>query len=123
MKFPEHYRKQAMPPYNTQEGDPCGLFVFRRNNNLIRCIATDGTDGEGEEADWEHVSVSVATPTHTRTPTWEEMCIVKGLFWDDEECVVQFHPPASQYVNQHPHVLHLWRSKTQSFPTPPIRCV
>lgn len=55
---------------------------------------------------WEHVSVS---RQDKMTPTWDEMCFVKGFFWDEEDTVVQFHPPKSKYVNHHPGVLHLWR--------------
>lgn len=66
------------------------------------------SDGQG----WEHVSVSL----EDRCPTWEEMCLVKGLFWD---CVVQFHPPKSQYVNCHPYCLHMWRKVGSEFETPP----
>lgn len=70
------------------------------------------SDGEG----WEHVSVS----TQVRCPTWEEMCFVKGLFWDDDDCVMQLHPPRSEYVNAHPYCLHLWRPTGDvSIPAPP----
>ena len=54
---------------------------------------------------WEHVSVSFPN----RCPTWEEMCIVKEMFWRDEETVVQYHPKKSEYVNLHPYCLHLWK--------------
>lgn len=37
------------------------------------------------------------------------MCWVKGKFWDPEAAVVQYHPPASAYLNCHPYCLHLWR--------------
>jgi hypothetical protein len=63
---------------------------------------------------WEHVSVS-----SRRLPTWTDMVRVKDLFWDAEDCVVQFHPPQSDYVNQHPTCLHLWRHATVPFPRPP----
>jgi hypothetical protein len=61
---------------------------------------------------WEHVSVSCCN----RTPTWLEMCFVKELFWDEEDCVIQFHPPKSKYVKVHPYVLHLWRPVGQALP-------
>ena len=64
---------------------------------------------------WEHVSVSLAR----RCPTWEEMCMVKGIFWGEEECVVQFHPPRSEYVNRHPYCLHLWKKIGEDYETPP----
>lgn len=77
-----------------------GCFKVRVANKTTRllCIASDG---EG----WDHVSVSLPY----RCPTWDEMCAIKGLFWDSEDCVVQYHPPESQYVNNHPFCLHLWR--------------
>lgn len=122
MKFPEHYRRQ-LPGYETVAGDPFGVFAMKRHGDVIRMIATDGylTEEEiagdvklGEIANWEHVSVSL----EHRCPTWEEMCIVKALFWDDEETVLQFHPPESDYVNQHRFCLHLWRYKGE-MPRPP----
>lgn len=71
-------------------------------------IASDG-------AGWEHVSVSL----QSRCPTWDEMNYVKAVFWDDEDCVVQFHPPLSEYVNEHPYCLHLWRPIGVDIQTPP----
>lgn len=59
------------------------------NGRALRIIACDG---EGEAKGWEHVSVSVPDMPH-KCPSWEEMCLVKALFWDAHECVVQFHPP------------------------------
>lgn len=54
-----------------------------------------------------------------RCPTWEEMCMVKDIFWGEEECVVQFHPPRSEYVNRHPYCLHLWKKIGEEYETPP----
>jgi hypothetical protein len=50
------------------------------------------------------------------------MCWVKWSFFDDEECVVQFHPPQSKYVNRHPFVLHLWKPPAAVI-LPPVVCV
>ena len=82
----------------------------------LNIIASDG-DGEGiAKHPWEHVSIS----NHKRCPYWDEMCFVKGLFWDDEDVVVQFHPRKSQYVNNHPNCLHLWRPVGIDIPVPPM---
>ena len=74
---------------------------------------------------WEHVSIHVEQQPTTgwgkstnRTPTWSEMGMIKDLFWDEQDCVVQFHPPKSEYVNNHKTTLHLWRSTRQDFPMP-----
>jgi hypothetical protein len=81
---------------------------------LIGPIGTElmivSSDGEG----WEHVSVSC----ERRTPNWREMCFVKDLFWTDEECVMQLHPPKRDYVNCHPNCLHLWRPIGRDIPQP-----
>lgn len=69
------------------------------------------SDGMG----WEHVSVSFPH----RCPTWEEMSHVKGVFWDEDDCVMQLHPPRSEYVNNHPYCLHLWRPIDAAIPLPP----
>lgn len=54
---------------------------------------------------WEHVSIN---DKHT-TPTWEDMCELKDIFWSEEETVVQYHPAKSEYVNNLKHCLHLWK--------------
>ncbi len=72
------------------------------------------SDGEG----WEHVSVVIKDNGAMRVPTWSEMCRVKDVFWGDEDAVIQFHPKESEYVNNHPHVLHLWRPIGIDFPRP-----
>jgi len=59
---------------------------------------------------WEHISVSLKT----RCPTWEEMCKVKGWCFSDDEVVMQLHPAKSDYRNQHPFCLHLWRPQATS---------
>jgi hypothetical protein len=68
-----------------------------------------------DEHGWEHVSVSLPT----RCPTWDEMCFIKALFWDESDCVVQFHPPEGEYGNNHAHCLHLWRPTGHDIATPP----
>ena len=40
------------------------------------------------------------------------------MFWGDEDCVVQFHPPRSEYVNMHPNCLHLWKQVDAEFSMP-----
>lgn len=68
---------------------------------------------------WEHVSA--AWPD--RCPSWSEMCRVKSLFFNVGEIVVQFHPAEREYVNCHPHCLHLWRPLDVLMITPPAEAV
>lgn len=69
-----------------------------------------------DQAGWDHVSVSLPH----RTPTWEEMCQIKDLFFRDDETVIQFHVPKSIHVNCHPYCLHLWRCHDQTVILPPV---
>lgn len=66
---------------------------------------------------WEHVSIAPYKKSHT--PTWDEMCRLKEMFFRDDEVVVQFHPAKSEYVNNMPNCLHLWRPLNEVMPTPP----
>lgn len=84
-----------------------GAFRVPLGSRYVFVIATE-TDG------WEHVSVSGKA-----TPSWDDMCAIKALFWDAEDVVMQLHPRASEYVNCHPHCLHLWRPVGIVIPTPP----
>jgi hypothetical protein len=90
----------------------------------LRCIASDGAEEDVDPHDrhlagWEHVSVSF---TH-RCPTWEEMEYVCRQFWSEDDTVMQLHPPRSQWVNNYPYCLHLWRPTHKHIPTPPALLV
>jgi hypothetical protein len=109
---PNRYRLRV-GPYGSSEADGNnGVFSVPPVQSLskisLRVIASDG-------GDWEHVSVSLPS----RCPTWDEMCAIKALFWDGQDCVMQFHPPESEYVNNHRFCLHLWRPVGRDFETPP----
>lgn len=98
-------------------GDPYGAFRIQGPcGAMLFLIVSDGDVPDQSLAGWEHVSVRRESK---HVPNWQEMCFIKDLFWASEECVVQFHPPASQYVNNHPAVLHLWKWTKGTFPLPP----
>lgn len=119
-KVPEKHRYNPTGSTypSTKEGDDFGFFMIpvRGNPKHVRmthniCVMASGGD---ENTKWEHVSVSLKNyggKELGRCPTWPEMCIVKDLFWDDTDAVIQFHPPKDQYVNNHKFTLHLWRNK------------
>lgn len=109
-KVPEVFRVTSGPMGTDSRYGRNGVFFVKLHPHDLRVICSDG-------GGWEHVSVSVNG--ESRCPTWEEMCLVKSLFWDEEDCVVQYHPPKSEYVNCHPYVLHLWRPMDFNIPTPP----
>lgn len=110
-KVPEQYRVTTGPLATTAEDGNNGMFIIPLSSKHKTGYGVIASDGAG----WEHVSVSL----QTRIPTWEEMCHIKSLFWGEEDCVVQYHPPKSQYVNNHPYCLHLWKPTEAVMPMPP----
>ena len=64
---------------------------------------------------WDHVSVS----HNDCCPTWDEMCAVKDVFFLDDECCIEYHPPKSEYVNIHPYCLHIWKPQNAEILQPP----
>jgi hypothetical protein len=138
MLFPEQYRltwarlvpsrrdDPAIRRWCTDPGDRHGVFFVPSGRRRLKVLASDAQGGPDEgftvTEGWEHVSVSVADrggPTGAVLPTWTEMEMVRGLFWDPESTVIQVHPPRSTYVNV-AEVLHLWRPTTQPIPLPPV---
>lgn len=100
--------KSSVPGY--VQGD-CrnGCFAIPyRDGIVLNVVASDGMG-------WEHVSVSLPD----RCPTWEEMCFIKDVFWEEYETVIQYHPPKKDYVNCHPYCLHMWKPVGKKFPKPP----
>jgi hypothetical protein len=87
----------------------------------FRLIAPGGgmlvtmSSGVDRDSGWEHVSVTA----NQRAPYWAEMQFVKNIFWSEDECVVQYHPPVSDSVGFHPHCLHLYRPVEMALPMPP----
>lgn len=89
-----------------------GAFMVKAPTGRRLYIIASNGDG------WDHVSVSLVDVHAQATPTWEEMCFVKDLFFETEETVIQYHPPRSRYINTHPGCLHLWRPQEASIPLP-----
>ena len=114
---PEQYRLTNGSLASDESYGNNGAFILPPMiaNRHLFVIASDG-------AGFEHVSVSCSAPvkgTKLWIPTWVEMCHIKDLFWDPEDCVVQYHPPKSEYVNCHKGTLHLWRPIGVEIPRPP----
>lgn len=66
---------------------------------------------------WDHVSM--APYKRSTVPSWDDMCRLKDMFFRDDEVVVQYHPAKSEYVNNLPNCLHLWKPTKEVMPTPP----
>lgn len=95
MKYPTNF-EVASPVSNSR----AFLVPIPKKKYKTFCvIASEEKNG------WNHVSVSL----NNRTPTWEEMCHIKDIFFNEEDFCLQFHPKKSQYVNAHKHCLHIWQ--------------
>lgn len=114
MHVPEKYRV-LKGRYKSDITGNNGAFEISRGRTAFWILASDGAVSDGEPR-WEHVSVHCINDGTDRTPTWAEMCYIKSIFWDEEDCVVQYHPAKSEYVNMHRFTLHLWRPKDQLIP-------
>lgn len=105
----ERGRRPAHTRFGSRPGDPYGLFDIHQASRLtLRVLVGDGMG-------WDHISVS----TIERIPTWKEMCLIKELFFEDECCVIQYHPPKSKYINIHNYVLHMWHKQGVEYELPP----
>lgn len=95
----------------------------------VGVAATDGFNGDitlphwtgsivcSTGAGWEHVSV--APYRKNITPSWDDMCMIKDIFFKDDEAVIQIHPPRAEYVNLKENCLHLWRCTYKKMVLPP----
>ena len=97
-------------------GERWGRFFVRTNDGVELTVFVSESCNV---IPFDHVSVS----TRKRCPTWEEMCWVKSLFFEDEETVMQLHPPKSEWISDHPTCLHLWRPTKEEIPRPPNAAV
>lgn len=95
-----------------KKGFDGGMGVFTKGS--LKGMSVIWSYGGG----WEHVSID----GKKRMPTWEEMCQLKDMFFCDDECCVQYHPPKSDYVNNAKYCLHIWKPIEQysgALPIPP----
>ena len=108
--MPEKFRvkKGSLASDSSYGNNGCFIVSSIGLKSPLRTIASD-------ELGWEHCSVSV----YNRCPTWQEMSFIKDMFWDDDDCVMQLHPPKSDYVDMAPYCLHLWRPIGIEIPRPP----
>ena len=105
----------AGPRASEPNSGPNGHFKIKGPRGDLFIIASN-------EMGWDHVSISTSK-SKKKVPSWKEMCFVKDLFWNNNECVIQYHPKKTEYINIHPAVLHLWKPQNVDFPMPPLQMV
>lgn len=107
MRTREEIEKSTRLAFELKDQRGCmGTIVLPRWQGSFVC----GYDENG----WEHVSV--APYKRSITPSWDDMCMVKDIFWGEEEEAIQIHPKKSKYVNIVENCLHLWRHKDMVLP-------
>ncbi len=110
------------PPLRALHSPAFAVKVPRLTRGVVELIIFDGLLNDGRpdpDHPWEHVSAKVRFGMKTEVPSWDVMCWVKAQLWEPGDVVVQYHPAEADYVNMHPHVLHLWRPLLAEVPTPP----
>lgn len=78
------------------------------NGLLVICTAGEYDDGN----EWLHVSFS----RKSRTPTYDDVTLVKRYFVGEDKKAVMVWPDKEHYVNLHPNCLHLFYSAKNPLP-------
>ncbi len=101
--------EKVIQMYGSVGDHTCGVFETANwGGDKILVIASSG-------GGWDHISVSMPH----RCPTWEEMEMVKRLFFKDDEVAMQLHVPPKDHISVHPNALHIWRPTDVEIPLPP----
>lgn len=86
-----------------------GFFVVK-NHGFREINVVVSTEGG-----WDLVSVM----TRGSSPTWDEMCLVREIFFRDDETAIQYSVPKPERISTHKFALHWWRPHTLELPRPP----
>lgn len=108
MKIPNEYRIRKGFLASDDSNGANGAFLIPFESTELFAVVSD-------QMGWDHISVS----KRSKMPSWKEMCFIKNLFFDETETVVQFHPKKTEYINNHPNCLHLWRKHDSEYELPP----
>ncbi|RKZ70485.1 MAG: hypothetical protein DRQ48_00985 [Gammaproteobacteria bacterium] len=113
-KVPERFRESDGIMGSDSSIGNAGVFNFPSviKGRMLHAIASDGSG-------YDHVSVYASKHNERYIPRWGDMCLVKDLFWGEDDTVIQFHPKHSEYVNINEFVLHLWRKQGVEYELPP----
>jgi hypothetical protein len=82
----------------------CAAAGSFKGLEVIESSGGPGMYGPDDKADWLHTSVAYGH----KLPSWEELGMVKRIFVGPNMQSIMVFPPAKEYVNIHPYVLHLY---------------
>ena len=90
---------------------------YKATSHVVVIASNDAESG------WDHLSARIVSPKE-REPNWDEMCLLKLIFFGYDAVAMQLHPPEKDWVNNHKHVLHLWSPHApNAIPLPPKEMV
>lgn len=110
----EKFRVVNGPMASTPEAGNNGMFLIPHQKYAKDRFQVTCSDGMG----WEVVSFTYYKKN--KTPTWDDSCYIKDLFWEEEEAVMQLHRPASLRVSERKFVIALMRPIEVEIPQPPV---
>ena len=84
------------------ESPVLGAACFRHRDGGLKVLA--GVEEHPDGKRWLHVSCS----RPSRLPSWDDLKAVKNIFVGPHREAYQVLPREEEYVNVHPHTLHLW---------------
>lgn len=85
-----------------RDTSPGPFEAFWCKGRKLLVLSSFDTDVDGN--DWLHVSLSLPN----KLPSWQDVKLVKRLFFGAEETAWQCIAPDSQWVDQHKYCFHLW---------------
>lgn len=112
-RFMDHHTPRVLPAGWELREDYENARVYRHFDGLLVLSEVAGYSRKL----WLHVSCS----RPQALPSWEDLRTVKDLFCGRDALALQVLPPAAEYVNCHPYVLHLWVALDGPRPVPDFR--
>lgn len=103
-----------------------GMFTLPvRANTLAICVASNGKHDHADTG-WEHVSVHVKyrwggkkkRKDKVRKPTQDEIIMVRNIFWEPGEAVMQLFSEEGAKGDGYASNVHLWHPTETSIPRP-----
>ena len=92
-----------------------GFFIIPRNNNTFYQVVASSGSG------WDHVSVCLLDRKGNfieRTVTWDEMCLVKEMLFNDDEAVIEIHTSDEFEMYEKDYTIDLWKPLNKEMPLP-----
>ena len=83
-------------------------FAYQQRKGGLRVLIDHAIKADGRR--WIHVSVS----RKERTPSHEDMALVKSTFIGDHRYAYSVWAPVAVHVNIHPYCLHIWALMDES---------